>query len=104
MTDHCGEGRIMTTSDCISKTWIVRIDLGEHAGRTRAVARLTQGPTGALGTGLARMNPRDRDVPRIGDGLAAARALSGLAAQLAVLADLEQATGDARHADLNWKD
>ena len=95
----------MNASDCISKTWIVRIDLGEHAGQTRAVARLTQGPTGALGTGLARVNPHDRDVPRIGDELAAARALSGLADQLVASAELAQATGgDLRHADLSWKD
>lgn len=95
----------MNTNDCTSKTWIVRIDLGEHAGQTRAVARLTQGPSGALGTGLARVNPRDRDVPRIGDELAAARALSGLADQLVALAELEQAAGaELRHADLSWKD
>lgn len=95
----------MSTRDSISRTWIVRIDLGEHAGQTRAVARLTQGPTGALGTGLARVNPHDRDMPRVGDELAAARALSGLADQLVVLAEREQAAGgDLRHADLGWKD
>jgi hypothetical protein len=64
----------------VSKTWSVQIDLGEHDGMTRAVARLHTGDrTSLTGTGLARLNPADPDVPEIGDELASARALSQLA-------------------------
>jgi hypothetical protein len=64
----------------VSKTWSVQIDLGEHDGKTRAVARLHTGDrTSLTGTGLARLNPADPDVPEIGDELASARALSQLA-------------------------
>ena len=64
----------------VGKSWSVQIDLGEHDGMTRAVARLHTGDrTSLTGTGAARLNPADRDVPEIGDELAAARALSELA-------------------------
>lgn len=64
----------------ISKSWTVQIDLGEHDGQTRAVARLHTGDHTLLtGTGWARLNPADPNVPEIGDELAAARALSRLA-------------------------
>lgn len=64
----------------VSKSWSVRIDLGEHDGTTRAVARLHTGDrTSLTGTGSARLNPADPNVPEIGDELAAARALSQLA-------------------------
>lgn len=42
------------------KTWNVRVDIDEHEGRTRAVARLrTDGDQSLAGTGLARLNPAD---------------------------------------------
>jgi Domain of unknown function (DUF1876) len=64
----------------VSKSWSVQIDLGEHNGATHAIARLhTQDRTSLTGTGLARLNPADPNVPEIGDELAAARALSQLA-------------------------
>jgi hypothetical protein len=74
----------MATSDAAtSKSWSVEIFIGEHEGQTRAVARLhTDDRTALVGTGLARLNPSDRDVPEIGDELAAARALSDLAHRL----------------------
>ena len=78
------------------KSWTVRIDLGEHEGRTRAVARLHTRDTDAMvGVGFARLNPADRDVPEIGDEIAAARALSDLGNRLlrAATEDLEQVTG-----------
>jgi len=69
-----------TPTGPVSKSWSVQIDLGEHDGMTRAVARLHTGDRASLtGTGAARLNPADRDVPEIGDELAAARALSELA-------------------------
>jgi hypothetical protein len=62
-----------------AKRWTVVIDIDEHEGRTRAVARLrTRDTEGLVGVGLARLGPGDRDVPEIGDELAAARALSEL--------------------------
>jgi hypothetical protein len=78
-----------------NKTWSVEIFIGEHEGRTRAVAKLhTDDPTHLTGTGLARLHPGDRDVPEIGDELAAARALSHLAHQLldAAVDDIEGVT------------
>jgi hypothetical protein len=78
------------------KTWTVRIDIGEHDGRTRAVAHLRTGDTEQLvGVGFARLNPTDRDVPEIGDELATARALADLGHRLlsAATGDVEQMTG-----------
>jgi hypothetical protein len=64
----------------VGKTWHVRVDLEEYEGRTHAVAHLDTGAaTDLTGTGQAYLNPRDPDVPEIGDELAAARALSHLA-------------------------
>ena len=66
-----------------AKRWTVDIDIDEHDGRTRAVARLhTRDTESLVGVGLARLDPADRDVPEIGDELAAARALSELAHRL----------------------
>lgn len=78
-----------------SKKWIVEIFIDEHSDKTRAEARLhNPDKTGLIGQGLARRNPRDSDVPEIGDELAAARALSELAHKLldATAADIEELT------------
>jgi hypothetical protein len=78
-----------------AKRWSVEIHIDEHESRTRAEARLhTADRTHLVGVGLARLNPADRDVPEIGDELAAARALSDLAHQLldAAANDIEGAT------------
>ena len=78
------------------KTWTVRIDIGEHEGRTKAVAHLQTRDTDQLaGIGIARLNPADRDVPEIGDELATARALADLGQRLldAAIDDVEQARG-----------
>lgn len=64
----------------VSKSWSVQIDIGEHEGTTRAIAHLRTGDdTSLIGTGVARLNPADPNVPEIGDELAASRALSQLA-------------------------
>lgn len=79
-----------TASTPASKTWHVRIDIGEHAGSTHAIAHLETGAaTDLRGVGEAHLNPADPDVPEIGDELAVARALSQLAHTL-----LEAAAGD----------
>jgi hypothetical protein len=78
-----------------ASAWFVDINIGEHDGRTRAVARLhTHDRTALVGTGLARLNPGDHDVPEIGAELAAARALHALADRLlgAVVGDLSDVT------------
>jgi len=78
-----------------SKQWRVEIVIDEHDGKTRAEARLHNPDGTALaGTGQARCNPRDQDVPKIGDELAVARALSDLAHLLldATAADIEKIT------------
>lgn len=73
------------------KRWQVEIVIDEDdEGRTRATARLhTADDTRISGTGTARLNPVDRNVPEIGDELAASRALSDLAHNL-----FECAAGD----------
>ena len=64
-------------------TWSVDIFISERDGRTHAEARLhTADATHLVGTGAARLNPKDRDVPEIGGELATARALSDLAHRL----------------------
>jgi hypothetical protein len=81
------------------KRWSVGIEIDEHDGRTRAVARLDAGATQLTGVGLARCNPEDRDVPQIGDELAVARALSELSHRLvdATAADIERITHQPAH-------
>jgi hypothetical protein len=72
------------------KRWNVEVIIDEDDGRTRATARLhTADDTRLSGTGTARLNPGDRNVPEVGDELAASRALSDLAHNL-----LECAAGD----------
>lgn len=77
------------------KRWIVEIDIDEFEGSTRAAARLQHDESAPLaGIGLARLNPADRDVPEIGDELAASRALTDLGHQLleAAAKDIESVT------------
>ncbi|MGH4012041.1 MAG: DUF1876 domain-containing protein [Pseudonocardiaceae bacterium] len=83
-----------------SKRWTVEINIDEHDGWTRAVARLhNRDETGLAGQGLARLNPADHDVPEIGDELAVARALSDLGHKLleAAAGDIEQITHQPAH-------
>ena len=56
-------------------------------------------PSPLTGEGLARLHPVDRDVPSIGDELAAARALSELSHLLLDVAarDIEQSSGVPAH-------
>jgi hypothetical protein len=74
------------------KTWHVEIFLSEDGPSTRAEAVLrTDTGTETRHEGLARRSPVDADVPMIGEELATARALSGLAHQLleSSIADIE---------------
>jgi Domain of unknown function (DUF1876) len=78
----------------VHKDWTVAISIDEHEGHTRAKARLRWRDQTAVGIGLAKLDPADRNVTEIGDELAVARALADLARQLmAVTAhDIEAVT------------
>jgi Domain of unknown function (DUF1876) len=61
-----------------NKSWQLTVNIMEQERYTEAEAQLTT-PNGTLtGRGIARRNPRDADVPSIGDELAVSRALSEL--------------------------
>ena len=74
--------------------WSIELFLVEDDGRTRATARLHTRDTQLTGVGHARCNPRDADIPEIGEELAAARALNDLAHKLfdATVGDIEAVT------------
>ena len=75
--------------------WTVDVFVGEDDGRTYAEAALhdTIG-NDVLGTGRARLNPDDADIPEIGDEIAVARALMDLGRRLLGIAaaDIEAVT------------
>ena len=82
------------------KNWHVDILIGERDGQTRAEARLCPADEVTLtGEGWARLNPKDNDVPEIGDELAVARSLSDLAHRLlhAAVDDIEGMTHENVH-------
>ncbi len=80
-----------------SRRWTVDILVAEQDGRTYAEAYLHDDIGNELtGTGQARVNPTDPDVPEIGDEIAAARALADLGHRLLVTAaaDLRAVTDE----------
>jgi hypothetical protein len=81
-----------------AKRWTVEIYITEDGPDTVARAVLSTRDTKQLaGTGRARRNPADRNVPEIGDEYAVSRALADLADRLSVVAsdDIAQFTGPA---------
>lgn len=78
----------------VGKLWSVEVSLHEDDSRTRAEAHLVGSEHDLSGRGVARRNPRDNDIPEIGDELAAARALSELAHELlhSAAEDIEKST------------
>lgn len=62
--------------------WHVTIHLFEDRAQTGARASLSAGNRELVGHGEAHRSPYDSDVPRIGDELAAGRALLDLGRQL----------------------
>ncbi|MEU0112422.1 DUF1876 domain-containing protein [Streptomyces bobili] len=63
--------------------WKVRLHLYEDdEGTTKARVILDTGTTALTGRGAAHCHPADRNVPEIGDELAAGRAMNDLAQQL----------------------
>ena len=65
-----------------ARIWTVEIVFTEDEQRTRADAWLRGGGWELAGWGRSRRNPRDPDVPLVGEELAAARALSDLSHKL----------------------
>ncbi len=89
----------MNTND----DWSVSLSVDETDGQTRAEARLVMPDGGQLvGHGLARRNPADREVARIGAQIAAARAFSELAGRLlhAAATAIEDSTHEQAHLHL----
>jgi Rv2632c-like len=81
-------------------TWHIEVFLFEEGERTRAEAVLrTSAGTELRHEGVARRNPRDTEVPEIGEELATARALSGLTHDLleATVSDIEENVHAAVH-------
>ncbi|GAA3816306.1 DUF1876 domain-containing protein [Streptomyces phyllanthi] len=86
--------------------WKVRLHLFEDERATKARVVLETGDTALTGHGVAHRNPVDPDVPKIGDELAAGRAMRDLARQL--LDDAERdieakgapATGPSPHQEV----
>ncbi|MEK8225407.1 dsRBD fold-containing protein [Oerskovia sp. M15] len=73
-----------------SKSWHVQVSLVESEGRTTAEAILVGDlPSDLHGVGRARKDPGDTEIEAIGDHVAAARALRGLADRLLGLAEAE---------------
>ncbi|MFD0373784.1 DUF1876 domain-containing protein [Streptomyces sp. NPDC127112] len=62
--------------------WKTHVYLFEEDHTTKVRVELDTGTSRLTGHGTARCNPTDKDVPEIGDELAAARALENLAGQL----------------------
>ncbi|QZY30409.1 DUF1876 domain-containing protein [Nocardioides coralli] len=78
-----------------TKTWTVQVHLDEQGDDTFADAVVEiEGRAEMHGRGTSRRNPADEASPRIGDELAAARALSDLAHELLSVAasDIEART------------
>jgi hypothetical protein len=70
-----------------TKTWTIQVSIDEEGDDTYADAVLSaENKTEMHGRGVSRRHPRDESVPRIGDELATARALSDLAHQLLSIA------------------
>jgi hypothetical protein len=70
--------------------WTVDVFVGELDGQTYAEAALRDDiGNSVLGTGRARLNPSDADVPEIGDEIAVARALVDLGHRLLGIASAD---------------
>lgn len=65
-----------------TKTWTAEIAIDETPERTDARITLRTGDSECTAEGHARRNPHDPNVPRIGEELATARALTELSHKL----------------------
>jgi len=87
-------GNTMTTNQ-----WTVDIAISEGDETTAVATLVTPSDRRLSGSGKARRNPNDPQVPMIGDELAVARALSALAHTLldACAEDIESITHEPAH-------
>lgn len=76
--------------------WSITVRFEENGVRTAAHVTLSAGERRLNAHGSARRNPLDPDLPRVGEELALARALSSLAHELVgdAIDCLEAATGE----------
>ncbi|GGT01220.1 DUF1876 domain-containing protein [Streptomyces chromofuscus] len=88
--------------------WKVRLYLFEEDGTTKARVVLNTGTNEFTGHGAAHRNPTDRDVPEIGDELAAGRAMHDLGRQLVEVAERDidgvsrPGTGPSTRPETAW--
>lgn len=65
-----------------TRVWSADVVFSETADRTEATATVRTGDAECTGHGVARRNPNDPSVPRMGEELAAARAFADLSHKL----------------------
>jgi hypothetical protein len=77
-----------------ARGWSVQLRFEEDEARTRVLVTLTVGSRTLPAHGIARRNPLDPNLPRVGEDLAVSRALSQLAHELLsdAVASLEATT------------
>jgi hypothetical protein len=85
-----------------NKAWTIEVELEEDPDHTDAKVTLRIGDKEYGGWGRARRNPSDPNVPRIGEELAVARALSDLSHHLveAAVAEIEAHEGHEVNVNL----
>ena len=83
-----------------TRMWTVDIVLQETQDSTDATATLRTGDAECTGRGHAQRNPADPNVPRIGEELATARALSDLSTKLVAESALILEGYLGRHVEL----
>lgn len=83
------------------KQWHVDVFLSEEGDLTKARAVLSTDDRALSSAGAAHRNPRDPQVPEIGDEVAAGRALAALSNQLLRVAadDIDASVGDGFRAN-----
>lgn len=83
-----------------SQRFSLEIDVDEDEEHTEAVARLLLGGNDFTGTGLARRNPADPNIPTVGEDLAVARALADLSHRLIEAAVVRIESFEGRHVSI----
>lgn len=81
--------------------WTIDIAFTEDGDHTRADAVLDLGAAHYHGWGRAKRNPHDPDVPRVGEELAAARALEDLVGKLLHAAEEDVESFEGHHVNLH---
>ena len=84
----------------LTKTFVVDVTVDEKGDHTDATAHLAVGDMQVDGWGRARRNPGDPNRPRLGDELAAARALSDLARHLVDDVEIQISRQEGRPAHI----